>query len=145
MHYEIKDTKRKTLENKVSMVLDIANIYLKYLVVFPMNANLRRQLLVATKGFFIHMKYENEILNRLDKAVISQEDFTRILNCLDDLYDEAFQYYDHVLDEFETTLSLKDFERIVYKDSSPRYLTEEKREELLCLIDSLENKSNHHL
>lgn len=138
---EIRDTKQKNREYKISLIIDVINIYLRYLVVFPNKRNLRKQLLIGIKGMFIYLKNENIILNALNEANISFEDYIKILEDLDSLFDEAYDYYDHVLSEFETTLQLHDFERIVYKDSTPKFLNDQKRDEFLQFIASLERKA----
>lgn len=142
MKFEIKDTKRKTLENKISIWFDIACIYLKYLIVFPERSDLREQLIVATKGFFVHLKNEAIILKRLDQASISYEDYIDILNELDELYDAEYEDCDQILADFETTLSLHDLERLVFRDSGSKFLDGNKMQEILEYIDGLENSKN---
>lgn len=137
---DIKEIKRQNLEMVVVKRLEIINLYLKYLVILPKRKDVRKHLVAMMKGFFIHYKNELVILNRLKSAYISQEDYDEIIVELDDLSDENFDFYDAILRDFEITLALKDFDRVMFRRPHVEFLSDEKRDEVLSRIDALEIK-----
>lgn len=135
--YEIK---KENIEVKICSYLNIINLYLRYLTVYPKEKKVRKQIFNLMKGFFSHLKYEEEILKRLENARISQEDFDDIILSLESLYYIAADYYHDILLDFETTLSVGDFDRVIYRKPEEKYLNEEKKELMIILIEKLEKQ-----
>lgn len=134
MRLEIKGTKIMNQETKIAMIKEIFIIYLKCLFYYPMNKDLRKKLIRLMKGFFISLKNEEEILNVLDVALISQEDFDFYLVYLDGLFDESYQYYDSIIGDFEVAIDMNNLDRVMYQNEIVKPISEEKKQDILSRI-----------
>lgn len=142
--FEIIDIKIQNFEVKLVKRLEIISTYLKFLIFYPKNIEIRKHFLNMMRGLFIQFKDEKQVLDRLNSSCISYEDFITILNELDEIFDRTWGYYDDILRDFEITLALEDYDRVMLRKPEIKYFTAEKKDEYLRRIQELEDNSQPH-
>ncbi len=143
-HLELDDIEKQNKEVKLDMYKDIFFKYLKCLIYYPTNITLRKKFLRLMNGFFTSLKNECIIFEKLDTALISQEDFDEILDDLDNLFTEGWLYYDSILEDLDYAISSDYLDRITKQNEVVKMIDENKKKEILNLILSKE-KNNRNI
>ena len=137
---EIKEIRKENREAKLMMYKEVIILYLKCWFYYPQTPQLRKKLVDMTRGFFKCLKNENEILNLLGEARISQEEFDDFIFSLNSLFERTWDYYDGVLGDFEVAMEINQLHRVLMQKNQTKMIDDEKKELLLRLIKECEKE-----
>ena len=134
---DVKDLYKQKAECNIQMIKDFIIIYFKLLIVMPNEKEIRDKFVFMIKEWFKYDKRESEVLKYIYKEYGHIEDdleVDEVLEILDEIFENMFNYYDDFLEGYETMLELKQMYRANVSNPSFETLTDDMQKSLIKKI-----------